>query len=140
MAAKAAAHGDEAAKAVKGALGAVGTGADDAAGAAFAATKKAGAGVAPVSGVTHLHHAWPKYLGGPSKQVLERLPKSVHDAYHSGLDKILPRQWGTKYYDNLSDAARRQMERDLADYTKAFDSKYGTKLWQSMLDNGFPGK
>ncbi|MBX3435038.1 MAG: hypothetical protein KF847_17105 [Pirellulales bacterium] len=47
MAAKAAAHGNEAAQAVKGALGAVGKGADDAAGAAFAGTRKAGASVAP---------------------------------------------------------------------------------------------
>jgi hypothetical protein len=95
--------------------------------------------VAPKGAITHLHHAWPKYLGGPAKQALERLPKTVHNAYHSGLDKILPRQWGAKYYDNLSAVARKQMERDLADYTKAFDAKYGTNLWQSMLDNGFPG-
>jgi hypothetical protein len=83
---------------------------------------------APVSGIIHLHHAWPKFLGGPSKQVLERLPKSLHGAYHSGLDKILPRQWGKNYYDTISDAARKQMKRDLADYTKTFDAKYGTNL------------
>jgi hypothetical protein len=83
---------------------------------------------APVSGITQSHHAWPKYLGGPSKQVLERLPESLHIAYHSGLDKILPRQWGKTYYDTLSDAARKQMKRDLADSTKTFDAKYGTNL------------
>jgi hypothetical protein len=89
---------------------------------------------------SQLHHPWPKYLGGPSKQALEQLPKSVHDAYHSGLDKILPRQWGTKYYDGLSGAARQQMQQDLAAYTKAFDAKYGTSLSQSMLNNGFSGQ
>jgi RHS repeat-associated protein len=42
-----------------------------------------------------LHHPWPQYLGGPFKQVLEKVPKSLHDKYHSGLDKLLPRKWGT---------------------------------------------
>ena len=86
----------------------------------------------------HLHHAWPKYLGGPSKQDLVKLPKPVHDAFHSGLDKILPRQWGKNYYDNLGAAERMQMLGDLDAYTKAFDAKYNTNLWQSMLNNGFP--
>jgi hypothetical protein len=63
----------------------------------------------------------------------------VHDAYHSGLDKIFPRQRGTAYYENLGPAARQQMQRDLADYTKAFDSKNGTQLYDSMIRNGFPG-
>jgi hypothetical protein len=31
------------------------------------------------------------------------------------------------------------MQRDLADYTKAFDTKYGTELYDSMIRNGFPG-
>ena len=47
-----------------------------------------------LNGMTHSHRTWPKYLGGPSKQVLVRLSKSVYDAYHSGRDKILSRQWG----------------------------------------------
>lgn len=87
---------------------------------------------------THLHHSWPKYLGGPKVQDLQRLPRSVHDAYHAGLDKILPRQRGTAYYGALGPAARQQMQRDLADYTQAFDAKFGTQLYQSMLRNGFP--
>jgi len=95
--------------------------------------------VAPIRGVSHLHHAWPKYLGGPLKQDLVKLPKAVHDSFHSGLDKILPRQWGKSYYDDLGTAGRKQLELDLAAYTKAFDAKYGTNLWQSMLNNGFPG-
>jgi hypothetical protein len=86
-----------------------------------------------------LHHAWPKYLGGAFVQTFQALPKSIHDAYHSGLDKLLPRQWGKTYYDNLSAAARKQLEQDLAAYAKAFDAKYGTTLWEAMLRNGFSG-
>jgi RHS repeat-associated protein len=84
------------------------------------------------------HHSWPKYLGGAEKQDLVPLPKSLHDAYHSGLDKILPRQKGTEYYESLSGSARDQVLLDLADYTLAFDAKYGTTLYQAMLKEGFP--
>ena len=86
---------------------------------------------------THGHHAWPKYLGGPTKQDLASLPEPLHKSYHSGLDKILPRQRGTAYYDNLSPQAKQQLARDLAAYTKAFDAKYGTRLYDSMVRNGF---
>jgi hypothetical protein len=85
-----------------------------------------------------LHHSWAKYLGGAEKQDLVPLPKSVHDAYHSGLDKILPRQRGTAYFDSLTGKAKEQMYRDLIDYTKAFDAKYGTKLYDAMIKNGLP--
>jgi hypothetical protein len=106
-------------------------------GASIIGSARAARGTAQA--VTHGHHAWPKYLGGPAKQDLARLPKSVHDAFHSGLDKILPRQRGTAYYEGLSPAARQQLQRDLADYTRAFDAKYGTQLYESMIRNGFPG-
>ena len=84
------------------------------------------------------HHSWPKYLGGALKQDLVPLSKPLHDAYHSGLDKILARQKGSSFYAKISGAARQQMYRDLADYTKAFDAKYGTKLYEAMLKEGFP--
>jgi RHS repeat-associated protein len=84
-----------------------------------------------------LHHAWPKYLGGAIEQELIPLSKTVHDAFHSGLDKVLPRQWGSEYYRTLGSAASKQVLRDLADYTKAFDAKYGTKLYDAMIRNGF---
>jgi diadenosine tetraphosphate (Ap4A) HIT family hydrolase len=45
---------------------------------------------------------------------------------------------GTAYYENLGPAARQQMQRDLADYARAFDAKYGTQLYDSMIRNGFP--
>lgn len=95
---------------------------------------------AAAKAATHGHHSWPKYLGGPKAQDLQRLPKSVHDSYHSGLDKILPRQRGTDHYKNLAPEARQQMQRDLTDYTKAFDAKNGTQLYNSMIRNGFPGQ
>ena len=85
-----------------------------------------------------LHHAWAKYLGGAKTQDLVPLSKSVHDAYHSGLDKILPRQKGAAYYESGTGAARQQMYQDLRDYTKAFDAKHGTKLFEAMLKEGFP--
>ncbi|MEY2493785.1 MAG: hypothetical protein QOJ45_277 [Verrucomicrobiota bacterium] len=85
------------------------------------------------------HHGWPKYLGGDMQQILEPLPKSMHDAFHSGLDKIIPRQAGTSFYEGLSPVARRQMLQDLGDYTKAFDAKNGTHLYDAMVREGFPG-
>jgi hypothetical protein len=86
-----------------------------------------------------LHHAWPKYLGGAAKQDLAPLSKSLHDAFHSGLDKILPRQWGSAYYESLGPAARQQILQDLGAYTKGFDAKYGTQLYDALIRNGFPG-
>ncbi|MGH8018120.1 MAG: hypothetical protein ACREIA_07490, partial [Opitutaceae bacterium] len=83
------------------------------------------------------HHPYPKYLGGNHQQILEPLPKKLHDAFHSGLDKVLPRQKGTAYYEGLSPQARSQAMRDLADYTKAFDTKHGTNLYEGMLREGF---
>jgi len=41
-------------------------------------------------------------------------------------------------YKNLSSEARKQVFRDLADYTKAFDAKHGTKIYDALLRNGFP--
>jgi len=93
---------------------------------------------ASTSTVTIGHHPWPKYLGGPAKQDLAKLSESLHKSYHSGLDKILPRQRGTAYYENLNAQAKQQLIRDLAAYTKAFDNKNGTRLYDSMLRNGFP--
>jgi hypothetical protein len=88
--------------------------------------------------VSHGHHSWPKYLGGPKKQELYDLPSDLHESYHVGLDKILPRMRGSEYYSKLSPEAKLQAHRDLVTYTKAFDAKHGTKLHEAMLKNGFP--
>src|SRR5262249_16725054 len=88
---------------------------------------------------SRLHHPWPKYLGGAIKQELEKLPKSVHDAYHSGLDKILPRQirgGATEYYASLSAAEQAANFEKFKKYTKAFDKKYGTNLWDAAVREG----
>jgi RHS repeat-associated protein len=87
-----------------------------------------------------LHHAWPMYLGGPVKQELEKLPKWLHDAYHSGLDKVLPRQisgGAAEFYQNLPGAQRQVMYESFRDYTKAFDKKFGTSLWKAAKRAGF---
>jgi RHS repeat-associated protein len=89
---------------------------------------------------THGHHAWPKYLGGAKKQKLVPLSVAMHKKYHKGLDTLLPRWKGKKYYDSLSPKAKKQALADLRDYTKAFDKKYNTKLFSSMRSNGFPLK
>jgi hypothetical protein len=88
--------------------------------------------------LTRRHHPWPKYLGGDEVQPLVDLPTVLHAKYHGGLDRILPRQKGTAYYESLPAAAKRQAYRDLADYTKAFDNKYGTRLYDAMIGEGFP--
>jgi hypothetical protein len=62
----------------------------------------------------------------------------LHDAFHGGLDKILPGQWGTAYYEKLGPAPRQRMVEDLGAYTKAFDAEYGTQLYDALLRNGFP--
>jgi hypothetical protein len=87
---------------------------------------------------TELHHAFPKYLGGAEKQELVPLFKWMHQEYHKGLDLLAGRWRGAKYYENLPPAAKAEMLRDLANYTKNFDAKYGTKLYDALLKNGFP--
>jgi hypothetical protein len=59
-------------------------------------------------GIAEAHHAWPKYLGGLVKQDLVPLPKSLHYAFHSGLDAYLPRWRGTAHYESLAPAQRQQ--------------------------------
>lgn len=90
-----------------------------------------------VKAAVAFHHAWPKYLGGAHQQLLEVLPRELHNAYHSGLDKILPRQAGGGYYQNLSRAQLRQVFRDFEAYTRAFDREYGTRLWEAARREGF---
>jgi hypothetical protein len=85
------------------------------------------------------HHPFPKYLGGDVQQILEALPKSLHDAFHAGLDEYLPRRAGTDFYDNLSPAARSQMLQKLGAYVKQFDAANGTQLYDAMVREGFPG-
>jgi hypothetical protein len=98
---------------------------------------KAGAGVLLSVLKTELHHAWPKYLGGAEKQALEKLPKELHDAFHRGLDKTVPRYLGKKYYDELSPAERAEVYKKFEGFTRAFDEKYGTSLLDAAKREGF---
>ena len=70
------------------------------------------------------------------QQILKPVPKGVH-SFPRGLDKIFSRQAGTKYDENLSPTALCRVLRDLSDYTKAFDAKYGTALYDPMRREGF---
>lgn len=85
----------------------------------------------------HLHHAWSKYLGGAVKQELVSLPKSLHYAFHKGLDAYVPKWRGTAYYESLGPTERQQALQALAEYTKKFDADHGTKLYDALLKNGF---
>ena len=96
------------------------------------------AGRAGVKTAVNFHHPWPKYLGGAQQQILEVLPTGLHKAYHSGLDKILPRQVGGKFYENLSGDELKQIYRDFEAYTRAFDAEHGTRLWDAARREGFP--
>lgn len=88
------------------------------------------------------HHAWPMYLGGPRDQLLEPLPKSLHDAYHRGLDKVLDNSLArvrtTAHFSAQTGAERIRTLKALANYTRAFDAKHGTKLYEAMIREGFP--
>ena len=93
----------------------------------------AAAGVCKRIRLPRLHHAWPQYLGGPYKQELEQLPKALHDKYHSGLDKILPRQWDSDYYRGVSPQQQAENFGKFLNYTEAFDQKYGTHLVDALM-------
>ena len=95
------------------------------------------AGVAPTDPV-RLHHAWAKYLGGQEEQDLVPLSKSLHDAYHKGLDQIAGRWRGTAYYENLPPEELNVLLKKVAQYTQDFDAKNGTALYKAMLKEGFP--
>jgi hypothetical protein len=84
------------------------------------------------------HHPWPMYLGGAVKQELVRLPKSLHMEFHKGLDVCLPRRKTTAYYESLGPTKRQDVLQTLAAYTKDFDAKHGTKLYDALLKNRFP--
>jgi hypothetical protein len=98
--------------------------------------KGVGRGVAEEA--VRLHHAWPKYLGGAVKQDLVPLPKSLHDKFHKGLDVRLPKWRGAAYYESLGPTERQEALQYLAAYTKNFDAEHGTKLYDALLNNGFP--
>ncbi len=64
--------------------------------------------------------------------------QSLHCEFYRGLDKELPKRFGTAYYASLGPIERQQTLQTLATYTKNFDTKHGTKLYDALLRNGFP--
>jgi len=78
------------------------------------------------------HHPWAKYLGGPVQQELEKLGPKFHDKYHGGLDRMLPRGYGSEYYRNLSPVEQAENFEKLREYTQAFDKANGTNLWEAI--------
>jgi hypothetical protein len=66
------------------------------------------------------------------------LGRELHQQYHAGLDKIADRFRGKVYFDTLSPADKTALFRRVAAYTKDFDAKHGTHVYQVMLKNGFP--
>jgi RHS repeat-associated protein len=79
-----------------------------------------------------LHHPWPKYLSELEDQTLVALPKDVHDAYHAGLDKVLPRKWTTEFYRFVSPEEQAANFEKFRQYTERFDAQYGTQLWEAV--------
>jgi RHS repeat-associated protein len=81
---------------------------------------------------TELHHAWPKYLGGPGKQVLAELPENLNHEFHAGFDKLLPRQLGAEHYRKLTPTQQAEQFDLLRRYIEAFDKKHKTELWDAL--------
>ena len=40
----------------------------------------------------------------------------------------------------IAEFNRKFTDHDIGDATKGFDARYGTKLYEAMLKNGFPGR
>ena len=87
----------------------------------------------------HRHHPWPKYLGGPVEQILERLPKWLHDEYHRRIDRTFSRFDGKEAFENLPPSEKKMIFQKMLQLTKDFDTAFGTKLYDGMLRNNFPG-
>ena len=84
---------------------------------------------------TNDHHVWPKYLGGPEDGPLETLDERLHQLFHAGLDRVLPRtaKGGQEYYASLSEAQKIENIKSLLRYTRDFDVTYGTKVYEKLL-------
>ncbi|MGA8515526.1 MAG: RHS repeat-associated core domain-containing protein, partial [Burkholderiaceae bacterium] len=90
-----------------------------------------------VGGITNAHHAWPKYLGGAEAQDLVELPKTLHQAYHAGLDKIAPRWEGAAGFNALSVNEQAQRLLNFQTYTQWFDKAFGTNVMGAAQRAGF---
>jgi hypothetical protein len=83
--------------------------------------------------VVNDHHAWPKYLGGPEAGPLIGLDEQLHQLFHAGLDKLLPRNKGTAYYAAFSDAEKLKNIKILKDYARSFDIDYKSRIYETLM-------
>jgi len=98
-----------------------------------------------VRGIIEGHHAWPKFMGGPTKQELAGLYNSIHTMYHDELAAALKqarfpriggRGGGTKdwaRYFEENPARQDEALEILRRVTRDFDKKNNTKI-SSYLD------
>jgi len=83
--------------------------------------------------VVNDHHAWPKYLGGPKKGPLIPVDERLHQLFHAGLDKILPRSLGAEYFAHLSEAEKIKNINMLKNYARDFDIDYHTRIYDTLM-------
>jgi RHS repeat-associated protein len=92
---------------------------------------------------TEAHHSFPKYLGGAFKQEFVHMTTSMHKAFHKGLDNyqggVLSRRLRKDHFDKLSSEESAKVMKAFVAYTKEFDDKYGTKLYEAFIKNGGSG-
>jgi len=105
-----------------------------------------------VRGIIHGHHAWPKFMGGPGKQDLARIYKSLHVDFHIDLADAFkqagfPRIGGKggSGVDWADFFAKNPDKRDeaiaiLERVTREFDRKNGTKISKYLDDSLTKGK
>ena len=105
-----------------------------------------------VRGIINGHHAWPKFMGGPSKQELARLYRSLHVDFHVDLEAALkqagfPRiggkgggaaNWAGFFAKNVG--KRDEAVAILQRITREFDRKNGTKVSKYLDDSLAKGK
>ncbi len=67
---------------------------------------------------TEGHHLWPKYLKGPSEQLLKGLTRFEHLKVHEVIDQFFPRYKGAEAYKNISPEDLYEILNDI--YAKKF--------------------
>lgn len=75
----------------------------------------------------HGHHQLPQYLGGPYEQVLRRMRPYTHEQYHRELDQIVPRKWGSDYFDAIrryDPELFREYMRKVLEHARKWDRRY----------------
>lgn len=75
---------------------------------------------------SHGHHAFPKYIGGHSKQPLVKVPTNVHKQLHKEMRSFAQssRKHSTKYYKNLKENNPKAYRKILKKTYKFYDTKY----------------